>query len=1567
MQRMIAVLLSTVLVVGTAEGAVPVNVLAKESVSGNELEITEEGTGAESVGEETKTEPGTEETGWENMEEPGTEEADQEDMEGNVTEEPKQEPMELVTEAEDSEDVGEIDNDEPGYDIDTNQWSLVIKSDTGMANWCKNRGNYRYYNIRTIEIEKGVTYIGEDAFYECESLVSITIPSGVNKIEARAFYSCGVITDIKLPNTVTSIGAEAFYRCTQLKEIKLPDTVTSIGNGAFNNCFRLESIEIPGGVTEIAAATFAYCSGLKSITMPEDVASIGSSAFTGCKALESIEIPSGVTEIAAATFKDCIALTSITIPDSVTSIGSSAFYGCSALTGITIPDSVTRISEHAFHDCSALTSITIPEGVTSIANFIFKACSSLEKVTIPDSVTSIGMEAFEKCISLTSIEIPSNVNTILNEAFMDCSSLESVIVQPITPPTIAIDVFTGCKFVTERKKGIIVPTESVNQYKSKWSQWSSYITDSSADSSEAKVRKAIEAALQEIKVTNATTEDDLKTAIDEALKEAGIDSSNVTIEVEDFEKTKATISVDGKITGTIKFQIGDINGTVNVNQTINQLENTPAARVAVTKEIVEEVLGGIEVTNDTTKEDLETAIDEALKAALQEVGIDGSSVTATVGELTVTPATVDTEGSVTGTITITSDDAIDTVDVNKTIEKLSGTPAEKVEAAKETVETVLRDIKVSNDTTEDDLKEAIDKALKEAGIDSSVTVTVGELTVTPATVDTEGSVTGTITITSGDVTDTVDVNQTIKKLPGTPAAKVEAAKEALEDAVKKAVEEAVKGIVVTDDNAEDIKEQVVELLPEVIVKALDGTGVSLNDIELGEVEVDINSATADSEGSIRVTIPVISTEDPEQTVNAEVLVTTVRDEDAEKAQELIEDAIKDITVSNETTEEDILKEIQDALGDDAVIEGIEEFEKVEATQDAPGSLTLKIRVTVNGKTVYVTVNVPIAKLDIRTGVYVRFTDYDKLDDSSTPCYKYTGAAIKPAVEVYNNETLLTLGTDYTIKYRENTKPGNEAGLSVKGKGSFTGGSRQINFTIIPADIDKDTDHPTKMTVVAGTKVAPVIMNGAKKLTTKDYKLEGDGLKNGKYASATADGKPNILTVTGIGGYEGSSFTIKVTVIKKSEAGKLAVTVDKNFKPVYDGSALNLSSLFKTGTGDEKGVITVTDSKDKTKILKEGTDFTAVCTSSLSSAGTVKFTVTGMGAYAGSVSKTFKISPLKVTDSSKFSVTFEENKAYEYKASGATVDNLVVKYLGGTGSAEDDKVLMQGVDYKVTYSNNKKVSGSKDASLKVTFLGNYKGSSAVTKTFKVVTAKLSAANTKVIIPDKVYGKANKAYKSTPIVAVNGTAIKASNYTVSYAWATASEAGDDTKYVTDNKVKVTIAEGDSYARVKVTVTPKQTGSYGLADGAAIIGEYYVRKADNAVNLSKARLVTFHSKAGTELKKLEYNGKAFYTPEGNDANAEGAPDDPNAVYVRVLVGNKIVDPSLYDVEWTNATAKGKATVVIRGKGITTVKGTAVGSKNKTISIKSMVLSGKDLRTYMDKAASAVNRLRDMLFKKQ
>ncbi len=1335
---------------------------------------------------------------------------------------------------------------------------------------------------------------------------SAKILEGVTNISGVLWDALNV-ERVELPDNLESIGDAAFRYCENLTDINIPSGVTSIGEEAFYECNKLKNINIPSGVTSIGRRAFSYCYELTDIDIPVG-ATGGDWVFSDCTSLTHVTIPDGMTEIWGGMFDDCTGLTAIEIPDSVTSIGDSAFSGCSGLTEIAIPSGVTEIGHGAFEGCSGLTEITIPSGVTSIGVMLFCNCSALKQITIPSGVTEIGHTAFANCSVLEQITIPSGVTNIGETTFYGCESLTSIKI-PSGVTEIGYGAFSGC-----------------------------------------------------------TQLDSVLIQADTPPTLAGYEGETATFTDCKFvtENTKGIHVPDGKAQA---YKTAWTEWADYIADDSPQISD--AEKVAAAKEAVEKALEDINVSNATTKESLEKAINEAVKEALEEAGIDGEGITVTVEDFAKTDATTGAAGSVTGKVTITSGTEADEVAIDKTITKLELTDAEKVAAAKETVEKALEDINVSNATTKESIQTAINdavkEALEEAGIDGSgIDITVEDFAKTEATTDTAGSVTGKVTITSGTEADEVAIDKTITILPTAPADKVETVRAAVQDAVKKAVEQALEGTKVTNDNAQEIANQIAQkIIPAAVAKALEETGFSPADIAIGEVDIKVTLSTKDSDGSIDITIPVTSTEDPAQTGNAQIQVLIEKtggeqepDKDAEQAENTVKDTLGKLEITNDTTTDDIRGAIQEALGDDAVVGDIEVVEKTEATEENPGSLSLKINVTINGKTIIINIVVPIKKTGSRTGVYVRFTDYYKLDENAKPCYKYTGTAIKPAVEVYHNETLLTLGTDYTISYKNNTKVGSAAALTVKGKRNYTGTSNVVNFTIINADIAADTKHPTKMTVVANTKITAVILNGTKKLTAKDYMLTGAGLDDkGRYPEITADGAFNTLTVKGIGSYEGSSFDVQVKVIDKSAAKKFAVTVDKNFKPVYDAKAIDLTSLFQSAD-NKNGAIAVTDVADPSKLLKEGEDFTAVCTSSLTNAGTVNFTLTGMGEYTGTVSKTFKISPLKVEDSGKFAVTFDESKTYEYKAAGTTVDNLLVKYLGESVAETDDRILRQGIDYIVTYGNNKKVSDAKDAELKITFLGNYTGSAAVTKTFKIKAAKLSAQNTAVTVPDKVYSKADKAYKSAPIVSVDGVTIKASDYDVSYRWATASKAENDADYVSDDKVKITIADGDSYAKVKVTITPK--GSHALAEGAVIEGEYCVRKADGAADLSKAK-ITFHDKAGNQLKNLEYNGAAYYTPEGNNPDAQNAPDDANAVYVRVSIKNKLIDPSLYDVIWTNATAKGKATVVIRGKGVVASQGIAVGSKNQSISIKAMAFKGRSLKTYMEKAAE---NLKKMLF---
>ena len=97
------------------------------------------------------------------------------------------------------------------YDYEYN-----IETGTTNSDWFK-------YNIKikTVEIENGITSIGEGAFFWCIILTNITIPDSVTTIGKYAFGRCGSLTNITIPESVTSIGESIFHCCSPLKEIKI--------------------------------------------------------------------------------------------------------------------------------------------------------------------------------------------------------------------------------------------------------------------------------------------------------------------------------------------------------------------------------------------------------------------------------------------------------------------------------------------------------------------------------------------------------------------------------------------------------------------------------------------------------------------------------------------------------------------------------------------------------------------------------------------------------------------------------------------------------------------------------------------------------------------------------------------------------------------------------------------------------------------------------------------------------------------------------------------------------------------------------------------------------------------------------------------------------------------------------------------------------------------------------------------------------------------------------------------------------------------------------------------------
>ena len=275
-------------------------------------------------------------------------------------------------------------------------------------------------------IREGVKVIGDNAFYNLNSLTNINIPNSVTNIGDEAFHGCESLKSINIPNSVTNIGDEAFHGCESLKSINIPNSVTNIGNEAFSYCDSLTSIKIPNSVTNIGNYAFCGCHSLTNINIPDSVTNIGNEAFSYCDSLTSIKIPNSVTNIGNGAFSYCDSLTSINIPNSVTNIGNDAFSWCKSLTKIIIPSNVTIIGDQAFYGCHSLTNINIPNSVIHIGNEVFSWCESLTNINIPNSVTNIGSKAFMMCDSLTNINIPNSVTNIGDKAFYGCESLKSI-------------------------------------------------------------------------------------------------------------------------------------------------------------------------------------------------------------------------------------------------------------------------------------------------------------------------------------------------------------------------------------------------------------------------------------------------------------------------------------------------------------------------------------------------------------------------------------------------------------------------------------------------------------------------------------------------------------------------------------------------------------------------------------------------------------------------------------------------------------------------------------------------------------------------------------------------------------------------------------------------------------------------------------------------------------------------------------------------------------------------------------------------------------------------------------
>ena len=351
-------------------------------------------------------------------------------------------------------------------------------------------------------------------------------------------------------------------------------------------------------------------------------------------------------------------------------------------------------------------------------------------------------------------------------------------------------------------------------------------------------------------------------------------------------------------------------------------------------------------------------------------------------------------------------------------------------------------------------------------------------------------------------------------------------------------------------------------------------------------------------------------------------------------------------------------------------------------------------------------------------------------------YEYTGSKIEPGINVTHSGRTLTKDTDYTVTYADNADVGT-ATVTVTGKGNYTGEVSKT-FTISPAALIEEMitlgDEPTY--TGAEVKTTVTVTWNEKKLTEgTDYTCTYSDNVNAGENSAT-------VAITGTGNF-GGNVPMKFSILPADLSyGTISGLKDAE----YTGSAIKEAPVVKVGE----------------MTLTENTDYTVTYSDDLVNTGTVTVTVTGKGNYTGTLSGSYEITAIDITEEGKIEEI--EDQAY----TGSSIQPDVNVILG-------ESTLKPGIDYTVTYGEDTINTG--EVSVTARGIGNYSGT--LSGSYKITPADISGKGEIGEIADQSY--TGSEIRPDVNVTFGGSVLtKDTDYTVTYADNT--DAGTATVTVT-----------------------------------------------------------------------------------------------------------------------------------------------------------------------------------------
>lgn len=574
--------------------------------------------------------------------------------------------------------------------------------------------------------------------------------------------------------------------------------------------------------------------------------------------------------------------------------------------------------------------------------------------------------------------------------------------------------------------------------------------------------------------------------------------------------------------------------------------------------------------------------------------------------------------------------------------------------------------------------------------------------------------------------------------------------------------------------------------------------------------------------------------------------------------------------------------------------------------------------------------------------------------TEVPRYDYAGTAIKPEINVYDGETELILGKDYSVTYKNNVNAytfdeddgrfdkRKAPAIVVTGKGVYQGVVTKY-FTIEPKAIDDDDiaiDKTTLTKTVTGRSqyIIPSIKWGTKALVNKkDFTLD--------YSGECKEAGVYTITIKGTNNYTGT-LTTEMKLLDKNVklVSKLRVVTEYT-KTAYTGAVLCPN-------------VTVYDGRNQ---LTAGEDYSVTYKNNVVP-GTGEIYITGISdSYAGVKKVTFTITGNPIS-----AAKVEGLKAMTYTGSPITIDDLKLTYKGVEGE------LVKGSDYELIYTNNVKAGTAA-----ITIYGKGKYTGKVKKTFRIqgagmadttiapvanvefvkggctpsitvsyegvklregVDYKLAYQNNKMIAAKDAVNDKGKSISPTIIVTGMGNYTGKTSVTFGIVAKDLANVNNislaDVVYkdkannwvnklvVTDSDGKVLVNNTDYMAVFYTTDvnTPLTRNDKVAADDVInVLIKAAPAKKGVPCNYSGEKTVSYKmtsaindiSKATIKVSPKAYTGKPVTISSMNDFDVKTVPQ----IKVNGTITNLILGEDFEVVEYINNTKKGTATVVFRG----------------------------------------------------